>query len=143
MTKYLREWKQIKNTVDNGYFGTTPFFIPFVDEPQKLRQAQYLYLISLCADYMKNYDEADEFIKDSVSKNGENLFAIFFVQIADFCYSPNKEAWKLVQKAQYEVQNMRENVTTVISRDVCENDDIHPKTKDKLAERIAEVLVNT
>ena len=78
MTKYLREWKQIKNTVDNGYFGTTPFFIPFVDEPQKLRQAQYLYLLSLCADYMKNYDEADEFIKDSVSKNGENLFAIFF-----------------------------------------------------------------
>lgn len=74
-------------------------------------------------------------------KNNKLPFVI--VQIADFCYSPNKEAWKLVQKAQYEVQNMRENVTTVISRDVCENDDIHPKTKDKLAERIAEVLVNT
>ena len=78
MAKYLREWKQIKNTVDNGYFGTTPFFIPFMDEPQRLRQAQYLYLMSLCADYMKNSKDAKDFIKESVSKNGENLFGIYF-----------------------------------------------------------------
>lgn len=54
MTKCLREWSKIQHTKDNGYFGTTPFFIPFVDEPQKLRRAQYLYLMSLCSDFAKN-----------------------------------------------------------------------------------------
>lgn len=78
MTKYLREWKQIKHTVDNGYFGTTPFFIPFVDEPKKLRDAQYAYLMSLCADFMKDANSAMDFVKESVSKNEETLFAIYF-----------------------------------------------------------------
>ena len=32
------------------------------------------------------------------------------------------------------------NVSVVASADVCEHDDIHPKTKDKLANRIAAVL---
>ena len=49
-----------------------------MDEPQRLRQAQYLYLMSLCADYMKNSKDAKDFIKESVSKNGENLFGIYF-----------------------------------------------------------------
>ena len=29
ITKYFREWSKIKDVKDNGYFGTTPFFIPF------------------------------------------------------------------------------------------------------------------
>ena len=61
------------------------------------------------------------------------------VQIADF--NPRSdEGWRLVQKAQIDVQSMRENVITVISKDICETDDIHPKTKGPLAERIAAAL---
>ena len=78
MTKYLREWEKIKHIKDNGYFSTTPFFIPFVDEPQKLRQAQYLYLTSLCADFVKDYKKASENIAKSVEMNNENLFALYF-----------------------------------------------------------------
>lgn len=78
MTKYLREWKQIKNVVDNGYFGTTPFFIPFVDEPTRLRKAQYLYLTGLCEDYMGNTENAKNNLKESVSLNNDNMLALFF-----------------------------------------------------------------
>ena len=78
MTKYLREWSKIQHTKDNGYFGTTPFFLPFVDDPQKLRRAQYLYLMSLCSDFAKKCDEAKESIAESTTLNNENLFALYF-----------------------------------------------------------------
>lgn len=78
ITKYLREWKQIKYTKDNGYFGTTPFFIPFIDEPQRLRKAQYTYLMSLCSDFAKKHEVAKDYIRESISLNNENLFALYF-----------------------------------------------------------------
>ncbi len=49
--------------------------------------------------------------------------------------------WELIQKAQMEIQSKRPFVTTVVSADICENDAIHPPTKDKLAQRIAKVLL--
>ena len=58
------------------------------------------------------------------------------VQIADYDARAT-EAWALIQKAQYDVQFILDNVKTVISADVCEKDDIHPPTKIKLAKRIA------
>lgn len=57
------------------------------------------------------------------------------VQIADFTPCLN-EGWRLVQKAQLDVQNTAEKVKTVISADVCEKDNIHPPTKHLLAGRI-------
>jgi len=77
ITKYKREWSEIIHTKDNGYFGTTPFFISFVDEPSKLRRAQYLYLTALCADFIKDSD-ASEKVSESVKLNNENLFALYF-----------------------------------------------------------------
>ena len=77
ITKYLREWDKIQYTSDNGYFGTTPFFIPFIDEPQRLRKAQHLYLTSLCADYA-NEKCAKEKIGESIKLNNDNLFALYF-----------------------------------------------------------------
>ena len=62
------------------------------------------------------------------------------IQIADYMERATDEAWKNVQKAQLEVQTMLPHVTTVISADVCETDDIHPKTKEKVAKRVAEIL---
>ena len=78
ITKYQREWDKIQYTKDNGYFGTTPFFISFVDEPQKLRRAQHNYLMSLCADFAKNSDVAKEGIEVSISLNNENLHGLYF-----------------------------------------------------------------
>ncbi len=70
----------------------------------------------------------------------ENL-PFIVVQIADNIHRAGK-GWSLVQKAQIEVQSKLPCVKTVISADVCENDDIHPKTKDKLAKRISKVILN-
>lgn len=61
------------------------------------------------------------------------------VQIADFTPCLN-EGWRLVQKAQLDVQNTTAKVKTVISADVCEKDNIHPPTKHLLAGRIADAL---
>jgi len=61
------------------------------------------------------------------------------VQIAD-CLSRRGEGWSRVQQAQLEIADVQSGVVTVISKDVCENDNIHPPTKDKLSRRIAAVL---
>ena len=61
------------------------------------------------------------------------------VQIADYIYRDD-EGWRRIQRDQLKVQNMRENVTTVISADISESDTIHPPTKHTLAERIVGVL---
>lgn len=80
ITKYFREWSKIKDTRDNGYFGTTPFFIPFVDEPARLRKAQHLYLTGLCEEYMGNKERAKLHLKESVRLNNDYMFAIFFAK---------------------------------------------------------------
>ena len=68
----------------------------------------------------------------------ENL-PFVVIQIANFSQRTDS-AWKAVQDAQYEIQSVLPNVKTVISADVCEDDDIHPPTKDKLSYRVAEAL---
>ncbi len=62
------------------------------------------------------------------------------VQLAN-TYHKMTEGWKLIQKAQKDIVNKRPFVKMVASADVCETNNIHPPTKDKLANRIAEVLI--
>ena len=71
---------------------------------------------------------------------GDDELPFIVVQIAD-TLERMTEGWKLVPRAQEEVVTRRKKVKMVESRDVCETDDIHPKTKDKLARRIAKVLI--
>jgi hypothetical protein len=47
---------------------------------------------------------------------------------------------RALQAAQDALSGSMKNVSVVKSSDVCEHDDIHPKTKDKLAARIAAIL---
>ena len=61
------------------------------------------------------------------------------VQIAD-CAARDTVWWHMIQEAQFEAQDVIPNVRTVICRDVCEDDNIHPATKHLLAARIAELL---
>lgn len=61
------------------------------------------------------------------------------VQIADYKGRDNA-FWHRIQQAQEEIQQKEPFVKTVISRDVCESTDIHPKRKYELAKRIAEAI---
>ena len=81
ITKYFRERGKIQDVKDNGYFGTTPFFIPFVDVPERLRKAQYLYLTGLCEDYMDQKGKAKESLNESVSLNKDYMLAVFLMNL--------------------------------------------------------------
>ena len=69
----------------------------------------------------------------------ENLEFII-IQLADYI-ERDTEGWHLVQKAQMEAQEKLQNVKTVVCRDVCEKDDIHPRSKKELSLRIVKALL--
>ena len=79
MTEYLPVWKAALRAKDSGYFTTTPFFIPFTDCPEKLRKAQFSYLLGLCHDYMGRKEQAEEYLKTAAELNSELLFAKFYL----------------------------------------------------------------
>lgn len=61
------------------------------------------------------------------------------VQIADFDERKD-EGWLGIQKAQLAIRGKISNTVVVVSADVCESDNIHPKTKIELANRIFDHL---
>lgn len=71
---------------------------------------------------------------------GDDRLPFAIVQIAD-CDKRGGEGWKRIQQAQMDLSKEREQVQSIISRDVCETNDIHPPTKHLLAERIAAALM--
>ena len=78
ITKYRREWKDIDKVIDDGFFGTTPFFISFTDNPKQLRRAQHCYLNALIADFTGDNEKAQAYILESLTLNSENLPALTF-----------------------------------------------------------------
>lgn len=78
ITKYRREWKDVDKVTDNGFFGTTPFFISFTDNPKQLRRAQHCYLNALIADFTGDKEKAQAYISESLALNSENLPALTF-----------------------------------------------------------------
>ena len=75
MTKYARAWSAFEETVDNGFFATTPFFMPFIEAPEKLRRSKALYFNGLVDRYLGRHDEADRRMAESFALNNDNLFA--------------------------------------------------------------------
>jgi sialate O-acetylesterase len=71
----------------------------------------------------------------------DDALPFIVVQIAD-CLSRIAlgPGWGLIQAAQERISTHYPNTYTVICRDICENFEIHPQTKDKLAMRIAECI---
>lgn len=63
-----------------------------------------------------------------------------FIQIADYDYRQD-EGWKKLQEAQMEIPSLVDGVRVVPCADVCESDNIHPKTKSLLSARVAELLL--
>ena len=66
---------------------------------------------------------------------------IVIVQIADFEHPEDAEGWTAVQTAQVRAAEAIPHTALVVSRDVCEADDIHPPTKHLLAARITDALL--
>ncbi len=61
----LQEWKKGLQTVDAGYFGTTPFFISYCDNAKQQRTAYYSYLLSLAYRYIDNPELSHEYIEQA------------------------------------------------------------------------------
>lgn len=80
MTTYRRIWEDALGQTDSGYFGTTPFFIPFTDSPSAMRRAQYSYLCGLCEDYMGHAARAAELWNLAAGLNSELQFAAFYAE---------------------------------------------------------------
>ncbi len=74
MTAAKREWERELCRVDNGYYATTPFFISFIDRPETLRRAQYLYLLGLVALFAGQEEKAARMFEESYALNSDNLF---------------------------------------------------------------------
>ncbi len=71
--------------------------------------------------------------------------AFYVIQLHDYFtedWYRDNDAWRKVQAAQLKIREMTHNVKTVISRDICETDDIHPPTKTVLSHRLAEAIMN-
>ena len=88
----------------------------------------------------KMYDRELEILISCYRKafNDENLpFAI--VGLAD-CDERAGEGWTNIQNAQEKVAKKDRNSVFIVSKDVCETNDIHPPTKHFLAKRICEGL---
>ena len=49
--------------------------------------------------------------------------------------------WKVVQDAQEKVATTEKGTYLVISRDICERDDVHPPSKAPLAKRVSDVIL--
>nr|MCR5056765.1 hypothetical protein [Clostridia bacterium] len=64
-------------------------------------------------------------------------------QIADFKPRDewHPEGWKAIQEAQKKAADSDPDIKLVVSRDICEDNEIHPPTKTALSERIAQTLL--
>ncbi len=74
---------------------------------------------------------------------GDDGLPIAMVQIADCDYRKQvlPDGWIAMQEKQREVAESDGRITLVVSRDVCESDNMHPATKTLLSERIARALL--
>ena len=75
MTEYKKAWSAFEDVVDNGFFATTPFFMPFIEGPKRLRRAKALYFCGPVDRYLGCDAEADLKMAESFALNNDNLFA--------------------------------------------------------------------
>ena len=71
---------------------------------------------------------------------GDLLLPFVIVQIADFDNPHDADGWRALQAAQASVSGSIPRTAVVASADICEHDDIHPKSKEQLSMRIADAL---
>ena len=105
------------------------------------------YVIWYQGESNASIDEARIYLKflDALTSSWREVFMdselpFIIIQLADYI-ERDTEGWHLVQEAQMKAQDTLENVKTVVCRDICEKDDIHPKSKKELSERIAKAIL--
>lgn len=79
VTTYRRQWETIKDVRDNGFFATTPFFMPFIEQAQSLRRSRYLYLTGLLDAYEGKYEASVAKMRESYALNNDNLMALLYI----------------------------------------------------------------
>ncbi len=62
------------------------------------------------------------------------------IQIANYIWAEDKEGWAVIQDLQLKAQEQLRNVKAVVCSDICEDDDIHPKSKKALSQRIVKAI---
>lgn len=62
------------------------------------------------------------------------------VQIANYIWEEDKNGWKIIQELQLKAPEHIKGLKTVVCHDVCEDADIHPKSKKVLSQRIAKAI---
>ncbi|MBE6650256.1 MAG: sialate O-acetylesterase [Ruminococcaceae bacterium] len=88
--------------------------------------------------------ELEALIKKWREDFGDGDLPFYVVQLHDYFtddWYRDNDGWRRIQAAQMKIQEMTHNVKTVISKDICETDDIHPQTKTVLSKRIAEAIM--
>jgi len=85
-------------------------------------------------------DELECLISNIREEERDEKLQFVIVQIADFDLRRD-DGWYGVQAAQEKAAAEIPDCALAVCRDVCETDAIHPPTKSKLAERIAEKLI--
>ena len=78
LTEYKRVWSTVKEKKDNGFFGTTPFFMPFVDTASDLRTSYGLYLEGLVTLFEGREGEARSLLSRSYALNNDRLTALLY-----------------------------------------------------------------
>ncbi len=78
ITKYRRLWSDLAEKQDNGFFGTTPFFMSFVDSAARLRRSHALYLRGLLESYLGEAC-ATEHLRESYMLNNDRLTALLYL----------------------------------------------------------------
>lgn len=95
------------------------------------------------SNHLESSDDYKEMLKVFINRWRSDLLdsklPFVVVQISDLTYAGNQTCWKMVQKAQSEIIEM-DSVYCVVSRDICEDNNIHPPTKTLLSKRINEVV---
>jgi Tfp pilus assembly protein PilF len=73
----VQDWQAGLKAADAGWFGTTPFFLSFVDAPEQARTAYFSYLLALANRYMGNDAAADDYIRQAAAADpyALNIFA--------------------------------------------------------------------
>lgn len=69
----MADWERASGLTDMGIFGTTPFFISFIDEPSEARKGHFAYPLYLFSLYMNDGDRMKKY-GDMLSKDKYGLY---------------------------------------------------------------------
>lgn len=83
MSNAKRKWTKALTQTDNGFFSTTPFFISFVQQPEILHRAYYLYLLAFVALYENKTAESVQMFRESNRLNSDHLFCSYYAGICN------------------------------------------------------------